>query len=680
MKIAFVLPAMLLGAANFAAAESSLPRIFPQQAEVYATGAGMTRLELPPPVLSACEPDLSDLRLFDLSGKELPFVLDSGGNSAASPPRHESIALTVESLDRREAPAFGQASGRREEYLLAIPEKLDQDATWQLRIESDRRDFVREIAVFGLRAGGAADPLVDNQAIFALAARGQRRTSVALPGLAHRQLEVVIEGEEPSFLEPKFWLEREVHAPAPPALRTELSITDQRTVGGTTELMLARPGAIVPDALVFATSTHWFDRLVTVWEQRPGRPERRLGGGRLRRVPGGGEVELTIGVAPAEGGQLRVEIENGDSPELDNLVIAAALRRPSLLFVPAALDAEGRAGLLRFGGGQARRPAYDVARLLGPITAPTAPAGSTATDTAGIANATLGPIEPNPDCDHAPALAFGMHAGAVVDTRLYSHHRRIAAKASPQGLTRVPLEPYDIAVARPDLADLRIVDGEQRQWPFLVIAGAMEVVPLQVQVELEGRESRYLLVPPSSPFVFSTLTLASPAALVDRPYRLLAVNQRQDDRVLARGRLLRRPDRDEELRISLEATRCDALALEIDNGEQAPLALRGASLVAEFPHLYLVAPAGEYTLLVGYPDASPPSYEIEQARAAVLAVRSGEAERQPLRKNSDYSQSARLVHGKAPRQMMHQVVIWTALVLAVAVLGGITLKMVRREA
>src|SRR5207245_5852365 len=60
-----------------------LRRLFPQEAEVAVQGGGLSRLVLPPAVLTACRPDLSDLRLFDAREKEVPFLLDAGAGKPA---------------------------------------------------------------------------------------------------------------------------------------------------------------------------------------------------------------------------------------------------------------------------------------------------------------------------------------------------------------------------------------------------------------------------------------------------------------------------------------------------------------------------------------------------------------------------------------------------------------------
>ena len=176
-------------------------------------------------------------------------------------------------------------------------------------------------------------------------------------------------------------------------------------------------------------------------------------------------------------------IENGSSPPLADLAFVALLPRPALLFaLPSApgAGADARAGTtaatatLRFGGGRAFRPRYDVASLPPrlPAVGESAQVAETLYDVARLPAATLGAIVANPAYDPQPALAWAQRAGAALDPRLWSHRRGLEARPSPEGLSRLRLGVADLGVARPDLADLRILDGEHRQWAYLLERGA----------------------------------------------------------------------------------------------------------------------------------------------------------------------------------------------------------------
>src|SRR5207245_7656330 len=90
-----------------------------------------------------------------------------------------------------------------------------------------------------------------------------------------------------------------------------------------------------------------------------------LGSGTIYRVEALVPVgDQEVALRPARGDRLRVEIDDGDSPALERPAFAAVIRQPSLIFSAAPGRAGGAFGTLRFGGGRAHAPRYDLAGLL----------------------------------------------------------------------------------------------------------------------------------------------------------------------------------------------------------------------------------------------------------------------------------------------------------------------------
>ena len=86
----------------------------------------------------------------------------------------------------------------------------------------------------------------------------------------------------------------------------------------------------------------------------------------------------------------------------------------------------------------------------------------------------------------------------------------------------------------------------------------------------------------------------------------------------------------------------------MEDRDAARHAFRVASGLAR--PLYVTAPAGTYTLLVGFPDALAPSYELQHARDVVLSTASGAATTGPLEPNPAFARGARLAQdGQAPK-------------------------------
>jgi hypothetical protein len=274
-----------------------------------------------------------------------------------------------------------------------------------------------------------------------------------------------------------------------------------------------------------------------------------------------------------------------------------------------------------------------------------------------------------------------MRPGAEIDDRRYSHRRTLAIAPSAEGLTRLRLVPEETAVAREDLADVRIVDDADRQWPYVLEPDrARAVLDVGVGEPLQrAKTSRYPLELPASAVSIEELSLETDTAFVDRAFRLVTkVGTGLDgtERTLAAGRLVRRSDDHGPLTIvGGPWRRVRSLDLVIENGDEMPLVFRGARARAVLPEVALAAPAGTYRLLVGNPDDTAPSYELARVRDVVLAMDATTVPPGRLEANPSYSVRARY-ESSAGRDTA---LLWTILIVAVLALGGFTLRLARAE-
>lgn len=679
--------ALALGLAIPASAgnEASLARLFPQQAEVFVEGDGPARLVLPAAVLTACRTDLSDLRLFDREGREIAFLVDAEGGLARGVRERARAAGRVLAVEREARRPEGEPPQDREVYELAAPPAPPEGAQWQLVVETSQPRFVREVRVERRTGEGAWETLVGSASLFRLEHATQRRALVLPPGAG--DLRVTIEGHEGFYLEPAFRFESDRRFET--AAKVEIALREVRreSQGGRTRIDLARPPGVRPDLLAIATATPAFARTVHVLDQRVGEEDAEAGRADLFRVAGELTAEsLEIPLDPVRGSALRIEIQDGDSPPLEDLHVIAVVRAPSLAFVPPVAErgGAGPVATLRFGGGRAWRPDYDLAALSvrrGPEDE-RARAALLLHDPAALARASLGPIGPNPAFEAAPALAFAMRPGAPLDAALFEKERRLVVTPSAEGLARLRLSPEDLASAREDLADVRVVDAQNLQWPYLLETLAarewVEVSIASVRKHEDGRGSSYRLALPTAPLLASGLGLDVDAPYFHRAFTLVEpASGLRDERVVARGELVRDAVRPAPVSIEFAPVRASELELRIDDGDDAPLVLWGASLRVAAADVYLAAPAGEYRLLLGQPDAEAPRYELAAVREIVLGVESGSVEAGPLAANAAYSPRARLTRGAGAQRTLEKTVLWAALAVAVVVLGGITLRIAR---
>ena len=177
------------------------------------------------------------------------------------------------------------------------------------------------------------------------------------------------------------------------------------------------------------------------------------------------------------------------------------------------------------------------------------------------------------------------------------------------GWVRVPIGADILAHARADAQDLRVVDAEGHQLPFVLRQTGAEVdLPLgEPEREERGGLSRLRVTVPGNAPV-ATLTLVSPQKVFDRE-----VTVRRDA-----GRVhtaLRSVSWNGEtsggrIAVSLGERVGPALIVEIDNGDDAPLPIESIrATVAEW-ELRVRVPEGGARLVYGAPGESAPDHDL----------------------------------------------------------------------
>jgi hypothetical protein len=657
-----------------AAEPAELRTLFPHEAQLTVERDGLSRLVLPPSVLSECRPDLSDLRLFDGDDSEVPFLVDVGVPDTEAELTERFDPAVIEAA-RREVRRETGPPLRRETYEIEVPPTPPQTGRWTLVLDVPHAEFVARVRVEGVSGIATGDSLVDGSVFRLGRAPRAEKLRLPLPVFSGDRLRVALESEHRTWLDPKFHLESAGVFERGGRIAVPLENVSTRHDAGKTVVTLVRPRGIVPDLLRIDTLTGNFDREIEVWDEGSGRGAGVLGSGsafRVETVVPVGEREIRL--RPATGDRLRVEIDDGDSPPLEGVRFEAVVRQPALIFSLSA----GQPATLRFGGGRAHRPRYDLAGLFPPggATGERARAAAVLYDTDTLGTASLATIRPNPFFDRAPALAFAMRPGAELDRRVFSHLRLVQVPPAPEGLSSLELTPEDLALLTVDLGDLRIADADSRQWPYLIEHAAVD---RSVALVVDGPHSkdgnsRYALELPVSPLAVDQLVLDADVPYFDRAFRLTGVFDDGEERPLASGRLRRPIDDPRPVTIDVEAARLESLELIVEDGDDAPLLLRATEARVRVPRLYLTAPEGEYDLLFGAPDESRPQYELERVREVVLAVQAAAADTGELRENPGYSFGARL-SGRGTGQ---RALLWVVLVLAVVILAILTLRLARR--
>ncbi|AKF05856.1 hypothetical protein [Sandaracinus amylolyticus] len=645
-----------------AQATPPLARLFPHRATIDAP-PGLVRLSPPAEVLLEARADLSDVRVLDRDDREVPFLVDRGERPVPQDAPREALAPVLDAT--REAMRVRGVTQVREVLTIETPSAPPVGATWVLRVSTARSRFVTRARLVWTQAPeGERD--VARGALFRIGAPAREKLEIATSGLGRGRVRVELEGED-GYLEPTFvWLAVR-DEPRASTLDVPLAITGTRHERGRTIVIAARPAGVTPERIVIGTRTASFVRRVDVTAIDAAHGRLAIASGTALRVPGvPGADERSLDVAAARGDRLEITIDDGDSPPLDALEITAVVRAPSLVF-------EGdRAAMLRFGGGRVRAPSYDLQRLFGTTF------GEELLDRRLTGTATLGTIEREPGFVAGPALEVAMRAGARIDDRTYEHVATLTIPETRDGLAHVVLPADVLSAARTDLADLRIVDGDGAQRGYLLGDTA---APLDVALtaraldrgELEEGWSRVALDAPVERIAASAIELVTSAGFVEREVVIVGRGEDDTEIELARTWVSRTPGEDARpLVVTTRATRVRSLELRVHDGDEAPLAIESAIARVHTFDLFVTAPAGEYRVLAGAPDASAPRYEIQRARELVLAVRAGDASIGAVTRNPAWRGP-----GLFDRAGGETFVVWAVLILAVIVLAAVTLRVAR---
>jgi len=668
-------------------------RLFPHEAEVLASTPGLVRLPLRPDVLARARPDLSDLRLFDEEGLELPFFVDRGRDEW---PSDVSPRIPLALLDVRERDAQRLDPTSFQELRVAAPPSPPEGALWSLELDAPAERFVRQVVVHWEDASGVVE--LARGSVFRIPRPARARLRIALPSMPEAtpeaRLVIAVHGEGP-LLSPTVHVIGERVVLPPDVLTVPLEIESTTREGTRTVVELARPVGLVPERLRVSTSERSFVRAVEVADLRPGRDPTSLGRGELFRLTEVDEEELAISLARASGDRLRVTIEDGDTASLRDLVFAAEIRRPALVF-------EHRPGTrVVFGGGRARPRQHDLEALVGTSLGEGVLEGP-------LAEATLGEVRDNPRFDGRPALGFA-RPGVAVELAPFAAFADLAVRGATEGASRFEPSAGLLAYARGDLADLRIVDADGNACPYVLSPAEtrFEHALVVAAPTTTARKSVHVLSLEPGPLPVVRVSIDPDEPYVSRAFVLFGVDARGERRRLARGTLSRGPEDDAPIAIEVEArverpsrasrprpfsrsrfraaedpsfdsgdrARFVSLELEVEDGDDRPLTLRDARAEIATRTVFLAAPDGSYRVLVGNAEAETPRYELEDAIDLVLAVRSVVAELGEARDNPAHEPPAFW-----KRVDVTSFLVWGVLIVAVIVLGVVTLRLARSGA
>jgi hypothetical protein len=653
-----------------------------------SAGSGPTpsfaALPLPPDVGARCQPQLEDARLVAADGHEVPYVVDRVVE------RERQTAVRGRLVDTR------TERKQRTVWMVDLGEPRDFD---DITLEIHEQDFVKRILVEASDDAQSWRTLRPDAGVFDRPWNVRvHHTSIAFPERTRarylrlsaddrRSKPVVVTGVT-------VWTRRRLPAEA---WERPVELKPAGSGGGVSRYLLELPPSFPLERLELASDDPAFSRRVVLYEVHgtEGQGEKAaLGEALLYRLQIEDEAlsgeSRVLPVRRGHSGELVLEIHDGDSPPLRNLRVLASAPATRLLF-----PAFSGPLTLYYANEATRAPAYDLETLKGRIgLAPL------------YAPAALGPEVENPRYQKPPPLPFAASRGAPLEVARW-RATRLFAVSGHEDLYSLTLAGEDLGLLRDDLGDVRIVDEEGRQVPYVLEPMASEARVTLALTKEPGATSerravtRWRLAVTSTsgtalPLPFAAIELRFGDVFFARPARLLTAPGSGGggvERAVFSGTLAAptrrpaaRPGGDgpgfggatdpEPIVLVLDGARQGVFFLDINEGDNVPLTLLQCRGVVRVPRLAFKASPGSYRILLGNGGAGGPRYDIATLRHEILAYSALPLQAAGSVPNPAFRRRARDYLQDAPPAL----VLWGTLLAAVAALLFLTARILRQPA
>ena len=571
------------------------------------------------------EDGLKDLRLFTTDGRPVPYLL-------VHPPRAERTWITGRVLP---VAATKKTSGF--EVDLTAAHEIDM-----VRIEGLPVPYLKRLTLEGSGDRAHWTLLVSEGTVFDLPDDKLRQTTVGFATGDYRYLRATWDDANSGRLPlpPTVVARRAAAVPPSPATTIRAPVERRPSEPGRSRyrVKLAAAGLPIVALGLDIGGGHVF-RSVLVSESRFSGVEATpvgLGRALLARVTRHGVTASALRVpiaAPSEP-EIDLTIEDGANDPLDVRGVDLELAQLPWIY----LEAPAGDLIARYGDRSLDRPSYDLEAV------------RTSIDVRAVRDAKwIGEVSAAAPAPEA-ATASTPAAGPTLDPAAFRHERIITGASD--GLVALPLDAHALAHSGgPSLrfADLRILDGQSRQLPYLLerrdepLAITLAIAPVTTvsapELKQSGSRSRsvYAVTLPFANLPAGRLVVETTASVFQRTVRIgferAPDRQRRDASFDVRAaETWRRADdlaAPRPLTLPLDAGPDTDLRLVIDEGDNAPLPISAVRLLLPSYRVRFYAPAGTATsstrLVYGRSDLQAPQYDLALLAPRVMGAAATEA-------------------------------------------------------
>ena len=588
-----------------AQAQTTSPPGFRFKRTVAVSQPGPQRLSVDLELLAHAKSTLADYRLFDGGSAEVAYLIVPPVQGEPEWQEAKGLALLVGDKD---SSGFEADLGKLLEIDQITLRGLPPPVLKRLRVEAsgDHRRYTL---------------VAQDETVFDLPEDGLSRMSVTIPKGAYRYLRVIWEDREtPKLPLPErviVRLSRDGQSPQPTKAAVPFEPSSSRA--DTTQYRIQLPAKHLPiDAIVLETSQPQLMRRARISEARTtgnGLDSFVLGTTTLRRALRSGLVaaDLRIAVERPETSAIILTIENGNSPPISVSQVYVELAPQPFIYFEARHAGTFTA---HFGAEKLSAPHYDLEAERD--SAPRVNAADARWTGPAIAQA--GTPSPSKLTHRDDSWTHG----STLSPRQFRFSRSIVA--SVESMSRLPLDAAVFAHS-PTLADVRILDPQNRQVPYVleremepfVIALNPQAVPTPAKPSQFGvSTSVYRITLPYPNLPEGQLIVNTRSHVFQRHVALHAPRPQRPGKPAETGEIASANWVDvsesadtPSLELAVPAGTDPNLLLVIEEGDNAPLASLSCQLHFPGRALRFFHTAGEnLTLYYGAESLASPSYDL----------------------------------------------------------------------